>query len=196
MTSSITLALCVSLAAAPAPTASSSASDGAAEAATLRELATRERNAQLDDAGGTRGIVYDPTAVPEGPGFTVDAGDEPSTPVTAQDLPAGPTRIDSHELERNYDLERIAKRGRSMVIPGVVFTTLGTILTIGAIGGMAAAAKQDKGMLPMGIMFGVSAAMLATGVPLLVVGVRMRKHPERYHRARASLGPGGVLVRF
>lgn len=193
MTSTITLVLCTSLAAAPAPPTN----DGSTEAATLRELASRERDAQIGEAGGTRGIVYDPGTVPEGPGFDVDAGEEPTEPVTAKDLPPGPTRIDAGELEHNYELERIAKRGRSMFIPGVVLTTLGTILTIGAIAGLGAAAKKNEDMLPIGIVFGVSAATLATGVPLLVIGLRMRKHPERYNsRARASLGPGGVLVRF
>ena len=164
--------------------------DGSAEAATLRARARKpvaEGPAGAEDA---RGIVYqqDPSApAPETP--------PPETPTPEATLPEDDVVIHFREEDflRSYELERIAKRGRSFFVPGVVLTTLGTILVIGAIAGIAEEANPVTGGLLAG-----SLAMSAVGWPLLVVGVRMRKHPERYlkNRRTASLAPGGFTLRF
>jgi hypothetical protein len=186
--------------------------DGSAEAATLRADARSQAQRGATQTEGARGVAY----VKQDAGdaaFSAIAGTETVAPVdvgpapaTAGTVPAevGPPApaidpaltpsVDPEMLQRRYELERIAKRGRSFFIPGIVLTTLGTIVLIGGIAGLAKEANAVTGTLT-----GVSAAIAATGWPLLIVGVRMRKHPERYlgrSRAQAKLAPTGLVVRF
>jgi hypothetical protein len=162
--------------------------DGSAEAATLRARASKpvaEGPAGAEDA---RGIVYQPdaeTPMPETP--------TPAPEVTQPAEEDVVIHFREEDFLRSYELERIAKRGRSFFVPGVVLTTLGTILVICSIAGIAEEANGVTGGLLAG-----SLAMSAIGWPLLVVGVRMRKHPERYlkNRRTATLAPGGLTLRF
>lgn len=159
--------------------------DGSAEAATLRARAQTRAVADASASEDTRGMGYvvDPS-VPSPP--------PPPAPIE-QPADDDVTNFDGDDFRRNYELEKIAKRGRSFFVPGVVLTTLGTILVIGAIAGIAEEANPITGGL-----LGGSLAMSAIGWPLLVVGVKMRKHPERYVKDRrtATLSPGGFTMRF
>ena len=163
--------------------------DGSAEAVTLRTRARTSAAEGPAEAENARGIVYqqDPAA-PEPPA--------PQVPTPAATRPAeGDVVVHFREedFRRSYELERIAKRGRSFFAPGVVLTTIGTLFVIGALAGVATDANPVSG----GVLAG-SLAISAAGWPLLVIGVRMRKHPERYLKARrtAAIAPGGLTVRF
>jgi hypothetical protein len=166
--------------------ASSWSRDGSAEAATLRARAQTRAAADASASDNTRGMGYvvDPNAPapPPPPGPIEQPADD-------DDI----TNFDGNDFRRNYELEKIAKRGRSFFVPGVVLTTLGTILVIGSIAGIAQEANAVTGGL-----LGGSLAMSAIGWPLLVVGVKMRKHPDRYVKDRrtATLSPGGLTMRF
>jgi hypothetical protein len=159
--------------------------DGSAEAATLRARAQTRAVADASASDDTRGMGYvvDPS-VPSPP--------PPAAPIE-QPADDDVTNFDGNDFRRNYELEKIAKRGRSFFVPGVVLTTLGTIFVIGALAGIADEANPVTGGL-----LGGSLALSAIGWPLLVVGVKMRKHPERYVKDRrtATLSPGGFTVRF
>lgn len=176
--------------------------DGSAEAATLRNTAHAQSIAQGSGAAGQRGVTYSKEDIAD-VGPTPIAAVNPTAPAVTQpaDTPAvvpGPASVapsvDPAALQRRYDLERIAKRGRSFFIPGVVLATLGTIVLVGGVVGLA---KEPNGVT--GGITGASLALAGIGWPLLVIGVRMRKHPDRYldrTRAQASLAPTGLTLRF
>lgn len=185
-----TLASSTLAAAAPSPWSQ----DGSTEAATLRARARVPVAEGPADAENARGIVYqqDPTA-PPAPAPAAPAPETPAPPATQPAESDVVIHFREEDFRRSYELERIAKRGRSFFGPGVVLTTVGTLLVIGAIAGIADEANAVTGGLLAG-----SLAISAVGWPLLVVGVRMRKHPERYleERRTASIAPGGLTVRF
>ncbi|MBC8074415.1 MAG: hypothetical protein IAG13_39210, partial [Deltaproteobacteria bacterium] len=173
---------------------------GSAEAAVLRQEARTEQRDQNTVGSGARGASY--VKQTEGDAaFAGVAADPTLTPVASE--PAAPAdvgpalpepSIDPAALQRRYDLERIAKRGRSYFIPGVVLTTLGTICLVSGL--ITLAKYQTAGL---GGFIGASAAVSAVGWPLLIMGVRLRKHPERYLdkvRGSASIAPTGFTLRF
>lgn len=168
--------------------------DGSAEASALRTRARARGRDELAATVGTRGVSYEKN---------VFAATEPVGPEPAV-LPAGHTggpdrlpddgpSIDVDDIRRTAELERIAKRGRSFFIPGIVLSTLGTIIVIGGIAGMA----KDANGATVGLTLG-SATLAAIGYPLMFVGVKMRRHPEKYlgRRAQARIGPTGLSLRF
>lgn len=169
--------------------------DGSAEAAALRARAETQAAAEGGASDNTRGMEYrvdpaepSPAPAPEPAPGVIDIGPPPA------ELPADDvTNFDANDFHRNYELEKIAKRGRSFFVPGVVLSTLGTIMVLGAIGGIATEVNPITGGL-----LGGSVALAAIGWPLLVVGVRMRKHPEKYVKDRrtAAVSPGGFTLRF
>lgn len=175
----------VAAAGARAPTWSD---DGTAEAAALRARAAARGRDELAATVGTRGVTYEKNVFADTP------APGPASGTVGPDLPPddGPS-IDVDDIRRTAELERIAKRGRSFFIPGIVLSTLGTIFVIGGIAGMA---KEANGAT-IGLTLG-SATLAAIGYPLMFVGVKMRKHPEKYlgRRAQARIAPTGLSLRF
>lgn len=177
--------------------------DGSAEAAALTARASARGRDELAATVGTRGVTYEKNV------FTVDATDasgggsaDASSDVSGgtavgpelpPDRPEDDASIDVDDMRRSAELERIAKRGRSFFIPGIVFSTLGTIFVIGGIAGMAKSANGAT----IGITVG-AVGFAAIGYPLMFAGVRMRKHPEKYldRRAQARIAPTGISLRF
>jgi hypothetical protein len=175
--------------------------DGSAEAAALRAQALQHGQFDRAAAAGQRGLVFQQSTGQTGaaaPQYGVIAATPGAPPppgggvVPAPDVPE-PDVPSVGDLERSYKLEQVKKRGRAMFIPGVVFGTLGTILVIGAIAGMASEVNGVTGGL-----LGGSLALCGVGYPLLFVGVHMRKHPDKYVRdgAQAAVSPTGLVVRF
>jgi hypothetical protein len=168
--------------------------DGSAEASALRARARARGRDELAATVGTRGVTYEKNVFAGtesvGPGFGVAPGGLTAGPDRPPD--DGPS-IDVDDIRRTAELERIAKRGRSYFIPGIVLSTLGTIFVIGGIAGMA---KEANGAT-VGLTLG-SATLAAIGYPLMFVGVKMRRHPEKYlgRRAQARIAPTGLSLRF
>lgn len=168
--------------------------DGSAEAAALRARASARGRDELAATVGTRGVTYEKNVFaatePVGPEPAGLGGGHTGGPDRPPD--DGPS-IDVDDIRRTAELERIAKRGRSFFIPGVVLSTLGTIFFIGGIAGMA----KDANGVTVGLTLG-SATLAAIGYPLMFVGVKMRRHPEKYlgRRAQARIAPTGFSLRF
>ncbi|MBL8948254.1 MAG: hypothetical protein JNK45_34085 [Myxococcales bacterium] len=162
--------------------------DGTAEAAALRARASARGHDELAATVGTRGVTYEKNVFADTP------PPGPATRTVGPGLPPddGPS-IDVDDIRRTAELERIAKRGRSFFIPGIVLSTLGTIFVIGGIAGMA----KDANGVTVGLTLG-SATLAAIGYPLMFVGVKMRRHPEKYlgRRVQARIAPTGLSLRF
>ncbi|HWB77688.1 MAG TPA: hypothetical protein VG755_22130 [Nannocystaceae bacterium] len=158
--------------------------DGTAEAAALRRRVEAHDDAAAEKELGTRGLVF--IANPDAPGGTT-----PGTPTLPGERTDDTPHVALDDLQRQADLERIVRKGRRLFIPGIVLATLGTILTIGGIAGVA---KQPNAA--SGGFFGASAAIAAIGWPLAVAGIRRRRHPEKFLHTSVAIAPGGIVLRF
>lgn len=143
--------------------------------------------AEAHDAGeaerelGTRGLVFVATG----------GQDEPPDPgLPNVDTPIDEPGVVIGDLTTQAERERVIRQGRRLFIPGIVMATLGTILTVGGIAGVA---KQPT--TASGAFLGVSLAFAAIGWPMAVVGIHKRRHPEKYMRSIA-ISPTGAVVRF
>jgi hypothetical protein len=161
--------------------------DGSAEAALLRKRVEEHDAARAERELGTRGLVLvtDPAAST----VTPQPGQPPGTdvPPPRDDTPG----VQVDQLTRQAEIERIVRGGRRLFIPGIVLATIGTIFTIGAIAGIAKEANAATGGL-----LGGSLAVSAIGWPMAVVGIRRRRHPEKFLGRGVALGPGGFTLRF
>lgn len=186
--SSIAVVLSAALAPPVAPSSGWS-EDGSAEAAMLRQRVEAHDAAQTEKELGQRGLVF-----VGDPGATGPIG-TPTTPGTDTPTPDDPRRGESPgvvvgDLTRQAELERIVRKGRRLFIPGIVLATLGTILSIGGIVGVA----KDPNPASGGFL-GASLALSAIGWPMAIVGIHKRRHPEKYLR-NVALSPTGFAVRF
>lgn len=182
----IALALSFALVSPPAATPDWS-QDGTAEAAALRRRVEAHDDAAAEKELGTRGLVFIANPNDQSGGTTPGPGTPTLPGETTDDTP----HVALDDLQRQADLERIVRKGRRLFIPGIVLATLGTILTIGGIAGLA---KQPGAA--SGGFFGASAAIAAVGWPLAVAGIRRRRHPEKFLHTSVAIAPGGIVLRF
>ena len=171
-----------------APPSGEWSEDGSAEAALLRQRVEAHDAARAEQELGTRGLVF---VGGTDPGTTTSTTTQPAD-TTQTDQPADHTQgVEIDQLRRQAEIERIVRGGRRLFIPGIVLATIGTIITIGAIAGIA----KDANAITGGLL-GSSLAISAIGWPMAVAGIRRRRHPEKFLSRSVAITAGGFAVRF
>jgi len=166
--------------------------DGSAELEALRELGTRDPLPVTEvepgsepgsGPGSDRGLEFE-YGVPMEPGAVVEpTPGEPTIDDTSPDVLAGAEQA------------LVLRRARRFKLAGfwLTFTggLLGPALLAGAISG-ARNSPTPTAPIVLGSLSGVTFGLLAAGIPLIVRGVKMTKHPERY----ITLTTSGLTLRF
>lgn len=163
--------------------------DGSAELEALRELGTREPLPVTEvepgsEPGSDRGLEFE-YGVPMEPGAVVEP--TPGEPTIDDDS--------SPDVLAGAEQALVLRKARRFKLAGfwLTFTggLLGPALLAGAISG-ARNSPTPTAPIVLGSLSAVTFALLAAGIPLIVRGVKMGRHPERY----VSLTGGGLTLRF
>ncbi|MFV8754423.1 hypothetical protein ACNOYE_28075 [Nannocystaceae bacterium ST9] len=181
-------ALSLSMALAGDPPASEvvRSDDGSAELDALRRRGQRDAIPVTEvEPASSRGLELDY-------GIALDGASVPASDEGEYDVLGG------------ADRSIIQRKGRRRIMAGVWMIFSGVLVGPAFLAGAIAGARQAKQTpaIVLGSLSVVGFGLLAGGIPLVVRGRKMNKHPERYARIepvpRLVLGggPGGWTLRF
>jgi hypothetical protein len=167
--------------------------DGSAELEALQTLGDQPALAVTEvETAEARGLEFEYGVALEG-----DVTGE-SNPTIASNADAGTDVVSGAEQSL------VLRKARRTTLAGVWLTFAGVLIGPAFLAGAVTGANNGATTpaIVLGTISGIGFGFLATGIPLIVRGVRMRKHPDRYvdfdHQPRfvITTSGGGLTLRF